>query len=166
MASFGAEKSPPAASRVGFLLRPSTNAARGPSSHKENTMTELSVSPSSPKAAAVTELQGIARFTFHEGKVAEYKRLAAESMEVVRANDTGTLQYEIYFNDDESECIVLERYRDSEALIEHLANLGELGQSMLATASVFGELLGEPSAELAANLAGSPVQLFTPFLSL
>ena len=115
---------------------------------------------------AVSELQGIARFTFHEGKLADYKRLAAQSMEIVRTKDTGTLQYEIYLNDDESECIVLERYRDSEALAEHLANLGELGESMLATASVVGELLGEPSAELKANLAGSPVRLFTPFLSL
>ncbi len=32
-------------------------------------------------------------------------------MEIVRAKDTGTLQYEIYFNDDESEGIVLKRYR-------------------------------------------------------
>lgn len=114
----------------------------------------------------MSELQGIARFTFHEGKVEEYKRLAKKSMEVVRAKDTGTLQYEIYFNEDESECIVLERYRDSEALVEHMANLGELGEAMLATATVAGELLGEPSAELTKNLAGSPVRLFTPFLSL
>ena len=28
-------------------------------------------------------------------------------------------ELQIYFNDDESECIVLDRYRDSEALIEH-----------------------------------------------
>ena len=112
------------------------------------------------------ELQGIARFTFHKGKVEEYKRLAKESMEVVRAMDTGTLQYEIYFNDDESEAIVIERYRDSKALAEHMVNLGELGEAMLATASVNGELLGEPSAELAQNLDGSPVQLFKPFLSL
>jgi hypothetical protein len=62
-------------------------------------------------------------------------------MEIVRTKDTGTLQYEIYFNDDQSECIVLERYRDSEALIEHLANLGDLGAAILATGPVSGELL-------------------------
>jgi hypothetical protein len=39
-------------------------------------------------------------------------------MEIVRTKDTGTRQYDIYFNDDRSECIVLERYRDSEALFE------------------------------------------------
>jgi quinol monooxygenase YgiN len=71
----------------------------------------------------VSELQGIARFKFHEGKLEEFKRLSAQCMEIVRTKDTGTLQYDIYFNDDQSECIVLERYRDSEALIEHAAHL-------------------------------------------
>jgi hypothetical protein len=27
-------------------------------------------------------------------------------MEIVRTRDTGTLQYDTYFNDDETECIV------------------------------------------------------------
>ena len=60
------------------------------------------------------ELHGIARFTFHEGKVDEFKRLSALCLEIVRTKDTGTLQYEIYFNDNQFECIVLERYRDSD----------------------------------------------------
>jgi hypothetical protein len=84
-------------------------------------------------------------------------------MEIVRAKDTGTLQYDTYFNDDQSECIVLERFRDSEALIEHAAHLDHLMEAILATGSVSGELLGEPSAELRAKLAGSPVRLFTPY---
>jgi len=101
----------------------------------------------------VSELQGIARFKFHEGKVEEFKRLSAQAMEIVRTKDTGTLQYDIYFNDDQSECIVLERYRDSEALIEHAAHLGDLTEAILATGSVSGELLGEPSAELRAKIS-------------
>jgi hypothetical protein len=63
------------------------------------------------EAGAVSELRGIARFKFHEGKLEEFKRLATQCMEIVRTKDTGTLQYAIYFNDDQSECIVLERYR-------------------------------------------------------
>jgi quinol monooxygenase YgiN len=116
----------------------------------------------------VSELQGIARFKFHEGKLEEFKRLSAQAVEIVRTKDTGTLQYDTYFNDDQSECIVLERFRDSEALIEHAANLGDLTDAILATVSVVhGELLGEPSAELRANLADSDVpQLFTPYESM
>lgn len=112
------------------------------------------------------EIQGIARFKFHPGKVEEFKRLSAQCMESVRTKDSGTLQYDIYLNDDQSEAFVHERYRDSEALIEHIANLGDLMGAMMATGSISGEILGEPSAVLKANLAGSPVQLFTPFQSM
>ncbi|MGZ4623974.1 MAG: putative quinol monooxygenase [Blastococcus sp.] len=117
----------------------------------------------------MSELQGIARFKFHGGKLEEFKRLSAQCIEIVRTNDTGTLQYDINFNDDQSECIVVERYRDSEALIEHTAHtahLGALMEAILATGWVSGDLLGEPSAELRANLADSPVRVFTPFLSM
>jgi hypothetical protein len=54
----------------------------------------------------MSELQGIARFKIHEGKLEEFKRLSARCMEIVRTKDTGTLQYEIYFNDDQSECMI------------------------------------------------------------
>jgi quinol monooxygenase YgiN len=114
------------------------------------------------------EILGIARFKFHEGKREEYMRLADQAAEIVRTKDSGTLQYDVYLNDDQSECMVIERYRDSEAAIEHAANLGHLFDAVLATVSVVhGELLGEPSAELRANLAGSdaPV-LFTPYRSM
>jgi quinol monooxygenase YgiN len=114
----------------------------------------------------MSELQGIGRFKFHEGELEEFKRLAAQCMEIVRAKDTGTLQYDIYFNDDQSECIVLERYRDSQALIEHAAHLGDLGAAIFATGWVSSKLLGEPSAELRAIMADSGVRLFTPYESM
>ena len=113
----------------------------------------------------MSELWGIARFKFHEGQLEEFKRLSAQAMELVRANEPGTLQYDIYFNDDQSECVVLERYRDSGAAMAHAANLGDLFGAVLATVTVVhGEILGEPSAELREKLAGSKVPvLFTPY---
>jgi hypothetical protein len=39
----------------------------------------------------VSELQGIARITLHEGKLEEFKRVTAQCMEIVRTKDTGTL---------------------------------------------------------------------------
>ena len=116
----------------------------------------------------MSELTGIARFRFHEGKVDEFKRLSAQALEIVRTKDSGTLQYDVYFNDDESECVVLERYRDSEAAMQHASNLGDIFGAVLDTVTVVhGEILGEASPELRANLAGSEVPvLFTPFLSM
>src|SRR5207249_11298801 len=119
------------------------------------------------ETGALGEIVGIARFKFHEGKVEEYKRLSAEAMEIVRTKDSGTLQFDTYLNDDESECMVIERYRDSAAAIEHWENLRDLSETILAMVSVVhGELLGEVSAELRANLADGPVQLITPSQSM
>jgi quinol monooxygenase YgiN len=114
------------------------------------------------------EILGIARFKFHEGKREEYMRLSDQAMEIVRTKDSGTLKYDIYLNDDKSEVMVIERYRDSAAAIEHAENLGHMFAAVLATVSVVhGELLGEPSAELRAKLAGSDVPVvFTPYKSM
>ena len=116
---------------------------------------------------AISELLGIARFRCHEGKREEYLRLSDQATEIVRAKEPGSLGYDLYLNGDQSECMILERYRDSEAAIEHATNLGHLFAAVLETVSVVhGELLGEPSAELRAKLAGSDVPvLFTPYRS-
>jgi quinol monooxygenase YgiN len=116
---------------------------------------------------ATTELQAIVRFRFHDGDVEEFKRLSTQCMEIVRTQDTGTLQYDTYFNEDETECIVLERFRDAEALIQHGENLAHLMDAIIATGSVSGELLGELSDELRSRFADDgPVQLFTPWLTM
>jgi quinol monooxygenase YgiN len=111
---------------------------------------------------------GIARFRFHDGKRDEFERLSDQAMEIVRTRDSGTLQYDTYMNDDGSECLVIERYRDSEAALEHFTNVGDLFEPILATVTVVhGELLGEPSAELRARLAESDLPvLFTPYRSM
>jgi quinol monooxygenase YgiN len=115
----------------------------------------------------VSELIGIARFRFHEGKLEEYKRLSAQAKEIVRTKENGTLQYDIFFNDDQSEAVVVERFRDSAALLEPGANMSDISAAVLETADVTGELLGEPSAELREKLAGSEQpRLFTPYQSL
>ena len=112
------------------------------------------------------ELQGIVRFTFHPGKVEEFKRLSAECLKTVQATDDGTLQYDTYFNEDESQAIVLERFRDSDALILHGQNMEPFMEAIMATADVSGELLGDLSDDLRALMVGGPVGLFTLYQAL
>lgn len=114
----------------------------------------------------MSEIIGIARQKIHPGKLDEFKRLASECMRSVREKDTGTLQYDFYFNADESECIVVERYRDSAALQEHLQNLGDLMGEVMAICTTAGEVLGEPGPELAQGLASYGVPVYKPFLKL
>ena len=112
----------------------------------------------------MNEIKGIARVKFFPGKLDEWKRLTSQAMEIVRTKDSGTLQYEIFFNADESEAIVFERYRDADAALEHFANIGHLMAPLMATASVTGELLGTPNDQIRRNLTGDQPKLFEPWL--
>ena len=112
------------------------------------------------------EIKGIARVEFLPGKRDEWKRLTEQAMEIVRTKDTGTLQYEIFFNADESEAIVFERYRDADAALEHFANIAHLMEPLMGTATITGEVLGTPNAEMRKNLTGDQPKLFTPWLTI
>ena len=110
--------------------------------------------PTRPGDRATGELQSIVRFRFHDGRsLAEFKRLSAVCLEIVRTQDPGTLQYDTFFNGDETECLVLERFRDLDALLEHGQNIGdEMMQAIVATGECHGELLGDVPPELRAEL--------------
>ena len=112
------------------------------------------------------EIKGIARVKFHPGKVDEWKRLTEQALEIVRTRDSGTLQYEIFFNEDETEALVFERYRDADAAIEHFANISHLMEPLMATASVTGEVLGTPNAKMKELLAKGGPKLFRPWIAL
>lgn len=117
--------------------------------------------------SATTELQSIVRFRFHAGQLEEFKRLSAVCLEIVRSKDPGTLQYDTFFNADESECIVLERFRDLDALLVHGANIGDdLMARIVATGDCSGELLGDVPDDVRADLADGPVQVFLPYQAL
>jgi quinol monooxygenase YgiN len=112
------------------------------------------------------EIKGIARVKFHPGRVEEWKRLTEAAMEIVRTKDKGTLQYEIFFNEDETEALVFERYRDADSALEHFSNIGHLMAPIMATASVTGEVLGTPNAKMKQELAKGGPKLFTPWMAL
>ena len=79
--------------------------------------------------------------------------MSAQAMEIVRTKDSGTLQFDTYFNDNESECMIIERYRDSAAAIEYWENFATCPNVLEMVSVVHGEVLGEVSAELRTDLA-------------
>ena len=112
------------------------------------------------------EIQGIARLKINVGKLDEFKRVSSQCLQVVRTKDTGTLQFELYFNSEQTECIVLERYRDLRSLREHQKNIGGLMDALLKTCSGTTVVCGRPTPELTKTFDGSPVQLFSPYEAL
>ena len=109
------------------------------------------------------EILGIARLKIFPGKLEEFKRLNAKCIELVLAKDKGTLQYDFFFNKDETECLAIERYRNSEAMIEHFSNMGEMMTTMFETCSGAGEICGKISPQLQQMLGTAPVQIFWPY---
>jgi quinol monooxygenase YgiN len=112
------------------------------------------------------QIQGIARLKIHAGKLEEFKRVTSQCMQLVRTKDTGTLQFELYLNGDQTECIVLERYRDLQSLLEHQKNMGGLMGALLKTCTESAVVCGKASPELIKALDGSPVQLFNSYEAL
>lgn len=94
-------------------------------------------------------LQLTARFpNIPSGNLLEFKKLAAQALEITKG-EAGTLQYDWFFNDDETVCVVRETYADSDAVLTHMANLGELlGKLLEVGGGCEFEVFGSPSAQL------------------
>jgi quinol monooxygenase YgiN len=112
----------------------------------------------------MTEVSAIARLKIHEGKLEEFQRLAALCVQSVRTKDSGTLQYDHFFNDDHTECVVFERYRDFAAMREHFANIGDdIMRALLEVCSMSGEVFATPTPELRRAFEGLDVRVFAPY---
>lgn len=87
------------------------------------------------------------------GDVAEFKQVAAATLELT-VPEPGTLQYDWYVNADETTCEVRETYADSDAMLAHVGNVGELlGRLVELGGGLEGSVFGSPSAELAEAIA-------------
>ena len=56
---------------------------------------------------------------------ATFKELANKAIDIAKT-EPGTLQYDWFFNADETSCVVREAYANSDAVLAHMGNLGEL----------------------------------------
>lgn len=115
---------------------------------------------------ASSEIHGTARIVIHDGKLDEFKRLAAQCVEIVRTKDTGTLEYDLFLNADGTECFVHERYRDSAAGLEHMANIGVMMEPLSKICTITGEVCGTPSPELRSALESAGVRIYAPLQSI
>ena len=111
-------------------------------------------------------IQVTARLTIHQGKLEEFRQLAAQRMRSVRERDPGTLQYDWFFDDTHTECVVRETYKDSGAVLEHIANLGATLGAILGVCDMALEVYGSPSAELVEAAAGLAPKIYSPFQSI
>ena len=114
----------------------------------------------------MNKLRGSAILKIHDDKLNEFKELANQCIEAVKANEPNTTQFDWYFNKDETECVVKEEYRDSAAMFVHLGNSGALLGKILQISDMTLELYGNPSEELRATLVGSNPKIYSFYRGL
>jgi quinol monooxygenase YgiN len=111
-------------------------------------------------------LQVIARWRIHDGNLESFKKLANKCLAVIKAKNPNMLQYDWYFSENQKECVVIEKFLDSKALLAHLANIGDLFGKLLAVADLRAEIYGEPSKELLQATARVSVEVYYFYQSL
>ena len=97
-----------------------------------------------------------------KGKLEEFKELAVETIRLSKERDTGTFKYDIYISSDETECEVRQEYKNSEAVLEHMANLREtLEKAYIDFPIDHVNIYGDPSPELLEAVKGIDIGVYS-----
>jgi len=94
----------------------------------------------------MNRIQVTAKFAYVASRnLAEFEDVAAHAVEIAKS-EPRVLQYEWFFDDTQTVCVVRETYQDSEALLAHITTMGEA----LDRLSELGggcelEMFGDPS---------------------
>ena len=108
----------------------------------------------------VTDFQ----LSIKEGKLEDFKSIVSTMVEITNLNEPNTLVYEYHINEDGTECHLLETFKDSDAFMVHLGNVGHLFDTLFESATMIrAKIYGSPSAELQQALDPLGVQYFAHF---
>ena len=108
----------------------------------------------------MSEIQAAAYLKIHPGKLDEFMTAAEKCINTVREKDKGTLQYDWFLNADHNECHVVERYKDSDSVLEHMGNLGDTLGELLSVSDLSLNVYGNPSEQLKSALQGLDIGFF------
>jgi quinol monooxygenase YgiN len=111
--------------------------------------------------AMTMPLQLTVRCKIRPGAFAAFTAAARACLHSARHRDPGTLQYDWFVDAEQSEAVVRETYVDSDALLAHIANLGDAFPALLATCELSIEIFGEPSPAVLEHAKGLPLRVYS-----
>ena len=106
------------------------------------------------------QLEVTAHLKIRPGQLDGFKTQVAEIMRLSREQDTHTLRYDWFINDDGTECEVHEAYVSEEGLIEHNAHVMDARAVLFEKYAYDHQMSVYELAQLAADLAEQ--QVFRP----
>ena len=106
----------------------------------------------------VTDFQ----LSISDGKLEDFKSIVNTMVEITELNEPSTLVYEYHINEDGTKCHLLETFKDSDAFMIHLENVGHLFDRLFESATVArAKIFGSPSTELKQALDPLGVEYFS-----
>ena len=111
----------------------------------------------------MTEIRTMTRFTgVDPGDADAFRSVVAEAAQRV-ANEPGTVGYAWFESSDGTEFVAQESFVDSDAVLAHAANVGDLvGQWVGLADGVDVEIFGAPSDELRSALSAMGPGIYSP----
>jgi quinol monooxygenase YgiN len=95
------------------------------------------------------QIQKVVEVSIAEGKLDQFQIVAQRFIGRVDASEPDTLRYEWFLSEDGAKCYILELYRDSQALLSHLANIRDLYAPLFEVAQITRiEVFGAASEEV------------------
>ncbi|MGK0275683.1 MAG: quinol monooxygenase YgiN [Ilumatobacter sp.] len=88
------------------------------------------------------QIQYAVKWTIHDGKIDEFKALAAEATALVEANEPSMLGYHWYMDASETHCTLIEQYPSTEHILVHLGNVGATLGKLLEVADISIDVFG------------------------
>ncbi|NHA03393.1 hypothetical protein G7092_06295 [Mucilaginibacter sp. HC2] len=106
------------------------------------------------------QVQYTTEFNIIDGKIEEFKKMLHAIIASVKENEQDMSAYQVYLNAEENKAFIVEWFKNSEAILIHLSNVGPLFPELLAIApavrlEVFGNLT--PAAEVALRSIGAKI---------
>ena len=104
----------------------------------------------------------LGEYSIAEGQTAVFKDLIAKVIELEQAKGQDVLNYEFFFNDDETTFYAIELFRDSEAVLAHLQRASEIIPKILEVAELTRfEIHGNATAALREAMAPFGAKMFS-----
>lgn len=103
------------------------------------------------------QIHKVVNIAIFPGKVEKFKKTASLFITCLRETEPDTMIYEWFLDEEQNTSYIIESYKDSQALLSHLANIRDLYEPFFEVAEITSiEVFGDSSEEVKqAQLAGT-----------
>ena len=109
----------------------------------------------------INKLQISTIFKIPQGKLELFKQFASESIRLTSERDTGTLKQDWFISTDQTEGVIREEYKNSEAVLKHMVNMSELRELSSNFSWDHANVYGDPSPELLEATKGADIRVYS-----